>query len=58
MKITVREMIEQLKCEDPDKELFFGGLEFYRLKDRGDCVQVEFGQTVFLEDGKVIVQNH
>lgn len=35
MKITVAQLIERLKVEDPDLEIYFGGLEFYRLKDRG-----------------------
>ncbi len=48
-----------LEAYKDDKELFFGGLEFYRLKDRGDdIVQVEFRQTVYLNDqGKVVVEN-
>lgn len=59
MKITVRELIEQLKVEDQDLEVYFGGLDFYRLKDRGGVLQVEFSQTVFLDDeGLVVVQNH
>lgn len=59
MKITVRELIEQLKVEDPNLEVYFGGLDFYRLKDRGGVLQVEFSQTVFLDDeGLVVVQNN
>jgi len=59
MEITVRELIERLKVEDQDKTMYFGGLEFYRLKDRGDLIQVEFNQTVEPdENGNVQVQNH
>ena len=59
MKITVEKFIELLQKEDQDKELVFSGLDFYRLKDRGDIVQVEFSQTVFKDNtGKVIVENH
>jgi hypothetical protein len=33
MNITVGELIEQLQKEDPNLEVYFGGLDFYRLKD-------------------------
>jgi|BarGraIncu00222A_1022003.scaffolds.fasta_scaffold27569_2 tRNA A37 threonylcarbamoyladenosine biosynthesis protein TsaE len=57
--ITVKELRDQLKMYDDNLELFFGGLDFYRLKDRGGCVQVEFDQTVYLNDqGLVVVENH
>jgi len=57
--ITVKELRDQLKLYDDNLELFFGGLDFYRLKDRGGCVQVEFDQTVYLNDqGLVVVENH
>jgi len=58
MKITVKHLIELLKVEDPDSELYFGGLDFYRLKDRGGVVQVEFSQTVYKDGDKVIIENH
>ena len=59
MEITVKELIERLKAEDQDKIVYFGGLEFFRLKDRGDLIQVEFNQTVSLDqNGNVQVQNH
>lgn len=59
MELTVGQFIEDLKNYDPDMVLDFSGLDFYRLKDRGGCIQVEFGQTVYKnDDGKVIVENH
>lgn len=59
MKITVKELIEQLKKEDPDLEVYFCGLDFYRLKDRGGYLQIEFNQSVYKEDdGSVVVVNH
>jgi hypothetical protein len=59
MEITVGELIEHLKKEHPDLPLDFGGLEFYRLKDRGAHVQFEFSQTVYQDkDGCVVVENH
>ncbi len=59
MKITVKELIEQLKKEDPDLEVYFGGLDFYRLKNREGCLQIEFNQTVYKDDdGSVVVKNH
>ncbi|MBB2151639.1 hypothetical protein [Pedobacter gandavensis] len=58
MKITVKELIEQLKKEDQDLEIYFGGLDFYRLKDRGGHLQVEFNQLVYKDDdGKIVVVN-
>lgn len=59
MAITVKELIEMLQKEEPTREVYFGGLEFYRLKDRGAVVQFEFNQTVYKgDDGRVIVENH
>ena len=59
MKITVKELIEQLKNEDQDSEVYFGGLDFFRLKDRGGVLQIEFNQTVYKdEQGNVVVENH
>lgn len=59
MKITVKELIERLKVEDQDLEVYFGGLEFYRLKDCGGVLQVEFNQSVYPdEQGFVIVEDH
>jgi hypothetical protein len=57
--ITVAEFIEQLKAEQQDLPLYFGGLDFYRFKNRGSLMQVEFNQTVS-EDSKgvVTVENH
>jgi hypothetical protein len=57
--ITVKQLIDWLQREDPDKGLYFGGLSFYRLKGRRDIVQVEFNQTVYEDSkGKVFVENH
>lgn len=59
MEITVKDLREQLEKYDDDLPLYFGGLDFYRLKDRGAHVQVEFNQTVSAdENGKVVVVNH
>lgn len=59
MRITVKELIEQLKVEDQNLEICFGGLDFLRLKDRGGCLQIEFSQSVYLNDeGYVVVENH
>ena len=55
-RITVGALKRQLELFEDGKELYFGGLEFYRLKDRGDVVQVEFTETVYRDDnGNVIV---
>jgi hypothetical protein len=60
MKITVGELKLHLKSYADDCELYFGGLEFYRLKQRGDkLVQFEFNQTVYKDSqGRVVVENH
>ncbi len=59
MTITVGELIEQLLLEDKELTVYFGGLDFYRLKDRGGVLQIEFNQTVYKdENGKVIIENH
>ena len=56
--ITVKRLREQLKNYPDDMELYFGGLEFYRLVEKGDKVIVEFNQSVYEDKGKVIVENH
>ena len=59
MKITVKELIELLKAENQDLEIYFGGLEFNRLKDRRTELQFQFNQLVFQDEkGDVVVQNH
>lgn len=62
MRITVRELIEQLEKENQDLEVYFGGLDFYRLKDRGGDLQIEFNQSVYSvykdDDGSIVVKNH
>lgn len=57
--ITVGTLIEMLKVQDPDSEVYFGGLDFYRVKRRGDdIVQIEFNQTIYKdEDGTVHITN-
>ena len=57
--ITVKQSMDWLQREDPNKGVYFGGLHFYRLKDRGDHIQFEFNQTVSEDsEGKVTVENH
>ncbi|MCH7424181.1 hypothetical protein [Shewanella sp. MM_2022_3] len=61
MTLTIGELKEMIRLYDDDTEIYFGGLDFYRLKMRGDkLVQVEFNQTVYKEreTGNVIVENH
>jgi hypothetical protein len=58
-RITVGDLVKQLSVFDQSKELFFGGLEFYRLKDRGEHVQVEFSETVYRDNtGKIVIENN
>jgi hypothetical protein len=42
--ITVAQLISQLKGHRPDVEIYMGGLTFYRMKDRGGVIQMEFNQ--------------
>lgn len=54
--ITVGELKMHLAAYPDDAELYFNGLEFYRLKDRGPYVQVEFSQIVDVDkEGHVSV---
>lgn len=57
--ITVGELRRALSLYEDDTELSFGGLEFYRVKSRGEnLAQIEFNQPVYLNsDGQVVVEN-
>ncbi len=58
MEITVGEMKAQLSKHSDDLVLYFGGLEFNRLKRRDDqLLQVEFEQNVYPFEGKIVVDN-
>lgn len=46
--ITVGDLISQLEKFPKESKLYFSGLDFYRLKARGQSVQVEFAQNVYL----------
>lgn len=55
---SVKEMIEELKKIDPNAKVYFGGLEFYRLHSKDGNAHFEFNQGIFIEDNKVVVENH
>jgi hypothetical protein len=57
--ITVFELKAELNVFPNDMEIDFSGLDFYRLKQRGDnLVQVEFNQQVYRnQEGNVVVDN-
>lgn len=57
--ITVGDLINALKNQDPNAELYFGGLDYYRVKYRGpNTVQIEFNQPVYLdENDHVVIEN-
>jgi hypothetical protein len=60
MEITVGELIDMLKNHRRDAVLYFGGLDFYRVKQRGEMlVQIEFNQLVYKDrdTGRVVVEN-
>lgn len=52
MRLTVGELIEQLRLFDAKDEVSFSGdLDFYRLKKRDESlVQVEFNQNVYRDE--------
>lgn len=58
--ITVGELKEHLAIYPDNYTIDFSGLEFYRLKQRGDThVQLEFNQSVYRNaEGRVVVENH
>lgn len=58
--ITVQELRQRLAAFPDHYTIDFCGLEFYRLKMRGDeHVQMEFSQPVYLDKatGRVVVEN-
>ncbi|MBL8401293.1 hypothetical protein [Accumulibacter sp.] len=57
--ITVKELREHLSLYSDDCMIDFSGLEFYRLKQRGEnSVQMEFNQQVYrTPEGRVVVEN-
>ncbi len=58
--VELAELIRQLKSYPPDTRVSFGGLDFYRVKKRGDkLIQVEFNQSVYrTEKGVLVVEDH
>lgn len=58
--IELDELIRQLKSYPPDTQVSFGGLDFYRVKKRGDkLIQIEFSQSVYRTDkGTLVVEDH
>jgi hypothetical protein len=54
--ITVGELKMHLASFTDDDLLYFGGLEFYRTKQRGPkLVQIEFKQNVYIDDNDTVV---
>jgi len=58
--ISVGRLRQALALYHDDDLLSFGGLEYARIKSRGEhLAQVEFNELVFLDAaGRVVVQNH
>jgi hypothetical protein len=56
---TVADLKRRLSIYPDHYEVDFSGLDFYRLKQRGEeLIQVEFSQPVYRgADGRVIVEN-
>lgn len=57
--IKVGDLRRWLQYYPDDFDLSFSGLEFYRVKTRGENIaQIEFSQVVYLnEAGQVVVEN-
>jgi hypothetical protein len=57
--ITVSELREALAEYPGHYRVSFSGLEFYRVKQRGDDIlQIEFNQLVYrTPEGRVVVEN-
>lgn len=59
--LTVGTLIKLLQGQSPEKPIVFGGspngLNFHRVKNRGDFVQIEFSQNVYrLPTGELVVE--
>lgn len=60
LRITVGDLRRQLDGYSPNTEVSFSGLDFYRVKQRGDnLIQIEFNQQVWRDrdTGMVYVEN-
>jgi hypothetical protein len=53
--ITVGELITRLQSYPADVKIYFSGLDFNRLKQRGEFLQLEFLQQVYLNKRRKIV---
>lgn len=58
--MNIGELKEQLADLEDDTEVYFGGLDFYRLKHRGDkLVHFEFNQTIYEDqNGQIFLENY
>lgn len=58
MKITVKQLIEDLQKCNPDLEVHFGGLDYVKVKNNSIYVSIEFQQPLHKDaDGNVYVIN-
>lgn len=54
--IDLETLLRLLSAYPSDTRVSFGGLDFYRVKKRGDkLVQIEFNQSVYRTDKDVLV---
>lgn len=58
-KISVRDLITMLANCPQEAEVYFGGLDFSRVKRRSEnCIQIEFEQQVYKDEhGDVHIDN-
>ncbi len=54
--IDLGTLLEQLKNLPLDTRVYFGGLDFYRVKKQGpNQIQIEFNQSVYRTDEDLLV---
>ncbi|CAH0190236.1 hypothetical protein SRABI106_01298 [Rahnella aquatilis] len=54
--IDLGTLLRQLEGLPLDTRIYFGGLDFYRVKPRGsNLVQIEFNQSVYRTDKDLLV---
>ncbi|MBC2658475.1 hypothetical protein H7A76_23815 [Pseudomonas sp. MSSRFD41] len=58
--IDLGTLLDQLEGLPRETQVYFGGLDFYRVKRRGpDSVQIEFNQSVYrTSEDLLVVEDH
>ena len=58
--VALGTLLDQLEGLPRDTKVYFGGLDFYRVKSQGpDQVQIEFNQSVYrTSEDLLVVEDH